>query len=101
MPRDASLILSDRGPTLAIVCESCARRGRHTAERLTIENGDAKLTELLVALAHCTRPASTIDARRYRGSSDANLIGHQTAGIDPLPTLRISAVGAVSGDNPP
>ena len=52
MPRDGSPILSDvRSPTLAIVCEPCARRGRYAVTRLFEEHGDAKLTELLV-----TRP---------------------------------------------
>jgi hypothetical protein len=35
MPRDGSLILSNiRGPTLALVCEPCGRRGRYNVERL-------------------------------------------------------------------
>ena len=32
MPRDGAMILSDvRGPTLADVCEPCARRERYTS----------------------------------------------------------------------
>ena len=43
MPRDGSMILSDvRGPTLAIVCEPCGRRGRYRVERVMARRGDAK-----------------------------------------------------------
>ena len=46
MPRDGSMILSDvRGPTLAIVCEACGRRGSYNVEKLLAEHGDAKLTD--------------------------------------------------------
>jgi hypothetical protein len=63
MPRDGSLTLSDvRSPTLAIVCEPCARRGRFAVARLREEPGDAKLTELLVTLANCPKARS---ARMY------------------------------------
>jgi hypothetical protein len=56
MPRDSSLILSDvQGPTLAIVCKPCARRGQYNVERLMAEHGDAKLTDLLTTLADCPR----------------------------------------------
>ena len=49
MPRDGSLTLSDIStPTLTIVCEPCGRRGRYNVKRLMAENGDAKLTDLLV-----------------------------------------------------
>jgi hypothetical protein len=59
MPRDGSLTLSDvRGPTLAIVCEPCERRGRYNVERLMAEDGDAKLTDLLVTLADCVKARS-------------------------------------------
>ena len=48
MPRDGAVVLSDlRNPTLSIVCEPCARRGR-----------DAKLTELLQTLANCPKARS-------------------------------------------
>ena len=48
MPRDGALTLSDvRSPTLMIVFEPCARRGR-----------DAKLTELLQTLANCPKARS-------------------------------------------
>jgi hypothetical protein len=53
------MILSDvRGPTLAIVCEPCARRGRYSVERLLAEHGDAKLTDLLATLADCPKARS-------------------------------------------
>jgi hypothetical protein len=60
MPRDGALTLSDvRSPTLAIVCEPCARRGRYAMATLLEEHGDAKLTELLVTLANCPKARST------------------------------------------
>jgi hypothetical protein len=63
MPRDGALTLSDvRGPTLAIVCQPCARRRRYAVARLIQEHGDAKLTELLVTLANCPKARS---ARMY------------------------------------
>jgi hypothetical protein len=64
MPCDGSLTLSDvRGPTLTIVCAPCGRRGRYNVERLMAEHGDAERTELLAALADCTkaRPVSIYD----------------------------------------
>jgi hypothetical protein len=63
MPRDGALTLSDvQGRTLAVVCRSCSRRGRHAVARLIQEHGDAKLTELLVTLADCPKARS---ARMY------------------------------------
>jgi hypothetical protein len=41
------------GPTLAIVCEECGRRGRYNVERLIAAHGNAKPTDLLVLLADC------------------------------------------------
>ena len=59
MPRDGALTLSDvRGPTLAIVCKTCARNRRYGVARLIEEHGDAKLTELLVTLANCPKARS-------------------------------------------
>jgi hypothetical protein len=59
MPRDGALTLSDvRGPTFAIVCEPCGRRGRYNVERLIAEHGDVKLTELSATLADCPRARS-------------------------------------------
>ena len=65
MPRDGSIILSDvRGPTLSIVCQPCGRRDRYSVQRLIVQHGDSKLTNLLETLANCpkTRSAS-IDHR--------------------------------------
>jgi hypothetical protein len=57
MPRPGSLILTDvRGPTLAIVCEPCCRRGRYNVERFVAKHGDAKLT--LRTLAKCPKARS-------------------------------------------
>lgn len=59
MPRDGSLTLSEvHGPTLAIVCEECGRRGRYNVERLIAAHGDAKLTDLLTTLADCDKARS-------------------------------------------
>ena len=59
MPRDGSLTLSEvHGPTLAIVCEVCGRRGRYNVERLIAAHSDAKLTDLLTTLADCDRARS-------------------------------------------
>ena len=55
MPREGSLILSDvRGPTLAIVCELCGRRGRYNVDRLMTEH-----RALEVLLAQTTSKASS------------------------------------------
>jgi hypothetical protein len=63
MPREGAMTLSNvRGPTLAIVCQPCARRGRYAVARRLEEHGDAKLTELLVTLANCPKARS---ARMY------------------------------------
>jgi hypothetical protein len=64
MPRDGALTLADvRGPALSIVCEPCGRRGRFSVAKLMAEHGDAKLSDLLQALAACpkTRSASIHD----------------------------------------
>jgi hypothetical protein len=59
MPRHGALTLSDvRTPTLTIVCQPCAQRGRYSVARLIEEHGDAKLTELLVTLAQCPKARS-------------------------------------------
>jgi hypothetical protein len=59
MPRDGALVLSDlRQPTLSIVCEPCGRRGRYSVAKLMAEHGDAKLTDLLLALANCPKARS-------------------------------------------
>ena len=59
MSRDGSLVLSDlRQPTLSIVCEPCALRGRYSVAKLIEEHGDAKLTDLLLTLANCPKARS-------------------------------------------
>jgi hypothetical protein len=59
MPRDGAMTVSDlRGPTLAIVCEPCGRRGRYAVDKLMAEHGDAKLTDLLATLADCPKARS-------------------------------------------
>jgi hypothetical protein len=71
--RDGSMILSDvRGPTLALACEACGRRGRYNVERLIAEHSDAKLTDLRRALADCPKKAGSASVRdrckaRYDG----------------------------------
>ena len=56
MPRDGAITLSDlQAPFLHLVCEPCGRRGRYAVARLIAERGDAKLTDLLPALANCSR----------------------------------------------
>ena len=70
MPRDGSLTLSDvREPTLTIACERCGRYGRYSVTRLIAAHGaDAKLPDLLAALANCgkARSASISDRCRAR-----------------------------------
>jgi hypothetical protein len=59
MPRHSALTLSDvHAPTLAIVCDLCARHVRYSVARLMKEYGDAELAELLPALASCPRARS-------------------------------------------
>ena len=59
MPRDGSLTLSEvHGPTLAIVCEECRRRGHYNVERLIAAHGDAKLIDLPTTLADCDKARS-------------------------------------------
>ena len=53
------MILSDvRGPTLALVCEACGRRGRYNVQRLMAEHGDAELADFLQTLAACPKARS-------------------------------------------
>jgi hypothetical protein len=59
LPRDGALTLIDvRSSTLSIVCEPCGRRGRYSVAKLIEEHGDAKLTDLLRALANCPKAQS-------------------------------------------
>jgi hypothetical protein len=56
MPRDGAITLTDlQAPFLHVVCEPCDRRGRYAVAGLIAERGDAKLTDLLPALANCPR----------------------------------------------
>jgi hypothetical protein len=43
---------------LSIVCELCGRRGRYNVSKLMEQQGDAKLTDLLQALAACPKASS-------------------------------------------
>jgi hypothetical protein len=68
MPRDGAITLTDlQAPLLHLVCEPCGQRGRYAVARLIAQRGDAKLTDLLPALANCPKEriprASTIVAR--------------------------------------
>jgi hypothetical protein len=65
MPRDGAITLSDlQAPFLHVVCDPCRRRGSYAVARLMAERGDAKLTDLLPALANCSRAPSSA-ARIY------------------------------------
>ena len=56
MPRDGALTLSDvRGSSLSIVCEPCGQSGYYQPAWLMQQYGDAKLTDLLRALADCPK----------------------------------------------
>jgi hypothetical protein len=60
MPRDGAITLTDlQAPFLHLVCEPCGRRGRYAVARLIVERGDAKLTDLLSALANCPRTTNS------------------------------------------
>jgi hypothetical protein len=57
--RDHAHTLSDfRVPTLSIECQPCGRAGRYSIARLMEKYGDAKLTDLLQALANCPKARS-------------------------------------------
>jgi hypothetical protein len=60
IPRGGAVTLADvRGPTLAIICERCGRRGRYNFERLIDKYGaDARVPDLLVTLANCEKARS-------------------------------------------
>jgi hypothetical protein len=65
MPRDGAIVLSDlRNPTLSIVCQPCGRRGTYSVARLMEQHGDARLTDLLQALADC--PNASVASIRDR-----------------------------------
>jgi hypothetical protein len=69
VPRGGALILSDvRGLMLSIICEPCSRREAYSVACLVEGHGDAKLTDLLQALADCPKARSAnipIGAGRY------------------------------------
>jgi hypothetical protein len=46
-PRRLDVLSDVRGPTLALVCEACGRRGRYNVQRLMAEHGDAELADFL------------------------------------------------------
>jgi hypothetical protein len=77
MPCDGSLTLFDvRGPTLAIHCAPCDRRGHFDVSSLVVEYGaDAKLADLLAVLVGtCPKAHSASVHERcravYEGLSD-------------------------------
>jgi hypothetical protein len=73
--RDHAHTLSDfRVPTLSIECAACGRFGRYTITRLMEKYGDAKLPDLLQALAQCHKdPLSMRDRCRVRYGEDSRL----------------------------
>ena len=61
MPRDGSITLTDlQAPFLHVVCEPCGRRGSYGVARLMAKHGDAKLTDLLLILANCSRMTNSV-----------------------------------------
>jgi hypothetical protein len=61
LPRDGALTLSDiSGQNLWLVCEPCGRRGRFNVTRLMAKHGDARLTDLRLALANCEKSRSSV-----------------------------------------
>jgi hypothetical protein len=83
MPCDGAIILTGlQSPFLHVVSEPCGRRGRYAMARLIAERGDAKLTDLLPALANCSKttnsPASIYD--RCKARFEATIPRHR-----PLP----------------
>jgi hypothetical protein len=69
-------VLSDvLGPTLSIVCEPCGRHETYDVARLMERHGDAKMTDLLQALANCPKARSANYPRSVqRGIRKAGLI---------------------------
>ena len=56
MPRDGAVTLSDLpGRYWCVACDLCGRRGRYAVARFIAAHGDAKLTDLLIALANCRK----------------------------------------------
>jgi hypothetical protein len=92
MPRDGSIILSNmRGPTLAIVCAPCGRRGRYNVDRLMTEHGDAKLADFPPTLADCPKARSVsfrVPERSCERASDKECIGYDFKILLTRRTLR-------------
>jgi len=55
---------------LTLVCGPCGRLGRYRVERLLVEHGDAKLTDLLPTLAECPKARSVIVSDRCEAVCD-------------------------------
>jgi hypothetical protein len=58
MPKDAVTLSDVREPTLTIVCQPCARRGRYNVDGLMAMHGDAKILFLLPTLTKCPKTQS-------------------------------------------
>jgi hypothetical protein len=58
MLKDAFTLSDVREPTLTIVCQPCARRGRYNVARLMERFGDAKILLLLSDLTICPKSQS-------------------------------------------
>jgi hypothetical protein len=85
MPRAGALTLSDvHTPTLAIVCDLCARRGRYNVARLMAKYGDGNLTDLFVTLASCPKaPAASVStAAGHVSGARSKLMGLHWWGDD-------------------
>jgi hypothetical protein len=72
MPRDFLTLLDVRTPTLTLLCEPCARRGRYNVARLIAKHGpDVRLPELLTILADCRKTRSFSIYNRCRARYEA------------------------------
>jgi hypothetical protein len=60
MSRDGARTLSDlRETALTVICMRCGRQGRYAVAKLIERYGDAKLPDLLQALAGCPKVRSS------------------------------------------
>jgi hypothetical protein len=85
-----------RDGAIILVCEPCGRRGRYAVARLIAERGDAKLTDLLPALASRskrTNAASIYD--RCRAGFEATIPRYDD-GLR-MPAGVASDLGALGG----
>jgi hypothetical protein len=71
MPRDGSCA-DGRSPLSA---SPCGRRGRYSLERLTPEQGDAKLTDLLRTLADGSKARSISIYDRCKAVYEESIVG--------------------------